>query len=384
MKNYDVVIIGGGVIGCCVAYNLSKMGLKNVLVIEKDYLSSGSTGRCGGGIRQQWGTEANCRLAMESVKIFEQLEEELGEDIEWHQGGYLLLAFTEEEEEQFKKNVALQQRVGVPVRLVTSQEAKEIVPALNVEGVRVASYCPTDGHANPSKVTIAYAKNAKKNGVDFLIGREVVDGIVDDEGGNKVVRGVVLDNGEKIYADKVLNAAGAFSREVGMMFGVEIPTTSYRHQILVTEPLERFFDPLIISFYHHVYFRQEKAGGVVMGYGDPKELPSTKVNSTFDFAKTMAHQILDLMPVLRDVRVVRQWAGSYNMSPDAQPILGTVDGVEGYYQAVGFSGHGFMLAPAVGRAMAEMMLGKDTFVDVSYLSVNRFKGGVDTSEVAVV
>src|SRR6056297_579565 len=166
MKNSaDVVIIGGGVQGCSIAYNLAKRGQKNIVILEKDTCANGSSGRCGAGIRQQFGTEMNCILARDSIKIFEQLSEELDYDIEFNQKGYLILAYTEKEVSQFKKNIQLQQRLGIDSRLVTPEEAREIVPPLDTKDVLAASYCPKDGNVNPMLTTFAYAEAAQRLGV---------------------------------------------------------------------------------------------------------------------------------------------------------------------------------------------------------------------------
>ncbi|HDM90372.1 MAG TPA: FAD-binding oxidoreductase [candidate division WOR-3 bacterium] len=379
-KGYEVVIVGGGIIGNAVAYYLAKEGQKDVLVIEKNYISSGSTGRCAGGIRQQWDSEANIRLAMGSVKIFEGLEDELGFPTEFYQGGYLLLAHTPEHMEWFKKRVELQRSLGLDVRLIDPKEAKDIVPYINTEGLLGATFCPTDGHANPFYVTFGYYKKAQELGVHYLIGKEVA-GI---EVRESRIRAVILSDGSRVEARNLVNAAGGHARDIARMAGIDIPVNPQRHEILVTEPIGHLFDPLIISFKQGIYFRQELNGGVLMGYGDPEEPWSYNVRSTSRFLFNMTKKVTEVMPILDQVRVLRQWAGLYAMTPDAQPIIGGVEEVEGYYQAVGFSGHGFMVGPKTSELLAELILTGKTSLSLEHLSHKRFKEGKGKIEKAVI
>jgi sarcosine oxidase subunit beta len=231
----DAVVIGGGVVGASIAYHLAKRGFGRIFLVERSYLASGSTGRCGAGVRQQWGTKLNCVLARESVRMFERMDDELEYDrsIEFKQGGYLLLAYTDREMNQFIKNVELERSLGIPASLLTPAEAKAIVPMLNASDVLCAAYCPTDGHANPFHVTYAYAHAAHRLGVKVMTFTEV-RGIVVEKG--KVVR--VHCNEFSIDTPVVVDAAGPHSGAVAAMAGLEIPFWAERHQILVTEPVE--------------------------------------------------------------------------------------------------------------------------------------------------
>ena len=377
----EVVIIGGGISGCATAYYLAKLGVTDIVVIEKDFLASGSTGRCGAGVRQQWGLKMNVLLSKESIKAYETLNEELdtGLDIEFKQEGYLMLAYTEKMVEQYKKNVALQKALGIEVELITSEEAKEIVPYLNTEGLLAATFCPTDGHINPFITTNSYAEAARRLGVRILTFTEVTG--IDVEKGRVVA---VETSKGKIFTNKVLNAAGGYSREVAAMAGVKLPTHPERHQILVTEAVAPVQGPMVISLHHGIYCQQAPHGSFIMGFGDPNELKEHVITSTWHFLEEMAAKILPLLPPLAELRVVRQWAGLYNMSPDAQPILGEVPQLQGFYNAVGFSGHGFMLGPVTGRLMAELISGRQPHMDISPLSLERFEKGELLREPSVV
>ena len=379
-KQANIVIIGGGVIGASIAYNLAEKGMQDIVVLEKNYIASGSTGSCGAGIRQQWGTKMNCLLSRKSMEIFENMNEILDtkRDIELKQGGYLLLAFSQKELDQFKENIKLQHKYDIPSQLLTVQEALDIVPQLNTEGITGAAFCPTDGHANPFRVNQAYVEAAERKGVKFYTYTEAKDIAVK----NGKIKKVVTDKGE-IATNRVVNAAGGFSKEVGQMAGIDIPTKSERHEILVTEQVNPILKPMVMSFSYNIYCQQTPDGSFVMGYGDPNEPASHNIKASWQFLEEMSKKATNLLPFLKKLRVIRQWAGLYNVTPDAQPILDESDEVEGYFMAVGFSGHGFMIAPMTGILMAEMITGEELSIDIE-LDLERFDHGRLILEPSVV
>jgi sarcosine oxidase subunit beta len=379
-RTADCVIIGGGVVGSSVAYYLAKRGMTDCVVIEADYLSSGATGRCGGGIRQQWSTEPNAKLAIESMALWEGLEDELERDIEFLQGGYLVLGYTDDDVRQFEANVELQTRLGLDVEVLSPSEIPgRAAPGLDTRDVRLATYCPSDGSANPFLTTLAYADAARRLGVEFElftpVGRVLVE--------NGRVTGVETARGT-VSAPVVVNAAGSHSLLLARTAGVELPITPSRREILVTEPVERFLDPMVISFSFGIYFRQTKHGAVIGGFADPAEPPGFNQTSSLDFLTTMSRKLSRLMPRLRTVKVVRQWAGLYDVTPDGQPLLGAVPGVAGFIQASGFSGHGFMIAPKVSSLLAQLITGEEPDLDIERLNVRRFADGTTAGERSVV
>ncbi len=380
IKRADIAIIGGGIIGCSIAYNLAKKGCKNVVLFEKNSLASGSTGRSGAGIRQQFGTKMNCILARESIKIFENLSQELDYDIELNQGGYLILAYTEKEVNQFKKNVALQQSLDINARFINVEEAKDIVPPLNTEGILAATFCPTDGHADPFKTNFAYAEAAQRLGAKIYTFTEVNE--IETEN-NKIVA-VNTEKG-KVLTPIVVNAAGGYSGVIGKMVGVDLPVYSQRHQILITEPVDPLFKPMLMSFSRNFYCQQTPYGSIIMGFGDPNEPKGDDVGSSWQFAREMAQKMTIVVPLLKEVSMIRQWAGLYNVSPDAQPILSEHPQVGGFYMAIGFSGHGFMLAPVTSKLMAELILAGRTALSIEdKLDIGRFERGELILEPSVV
>lgn len=377
----SVVIIGGGISGCSIAYNLALKGVKDIVVIEKEYLTSGSTGRCGAGVRMQWGTEMNCRLAKYSIEFYEKANEvlEYDGDIEFKQGGYLIVASTEKEDTQFKKNIALQNSLGIPSVYLSPKEAKKILPHMDESKIISATFCAKDGHLNPFHATQAYADAAARLGVKFMKYTKVTDIKVE----NGKIAGVQTDKGF-ISTPVVVNAAGGHSKLIGDMVGVDIPVYPERHQILVTEPVNPIQNPMFMSFSLNIYCQQTPHGSFIMGRGDANEPRDLRVTSSWHFLEEMAKDCCTLLPLLKDLRVVRQWAGLYCMSPDRQPIYGGANNVEGFYMATGYSGHGFMFGPVTGVVMAETILGEKHSLPIDKLGLDRFEKGELLFEPSVV
>jgi len=365
---YEVVIIGGGINGLGTAYHMGKKGFTDVLVLDKSFLGYGASGRNGGGIRQQWTSEENIKLALESRKMFERLDEELEEDLEFYQGGYLVLSFDEEEAEEFKDNVKLQNSLGVESEYLSPKEAKGIVPELDTSDVVAATFNQSDGTIYPFKVIHGYANRLEEMGIDVKEHTEVTDIVTEGQ----EIKKVKTEEGD-IKTDTVVNAAGGWSSMIAEMAGAEIPNEPVRHEIMVTEPYERFLDPMVISFKHGIYFSQSEHGNVVGGIGNPDEEPGLNQKSSLWFMKKFSDTLLDFIPKFSGVSMIRQWAGFYDVTPDAQPILGTVPEVERFYQVNGFSGHGFMVSPMVTKVTAELVLGEEPSMDIDRLRVERFE-----------
>jgi len=382
MKNSaEVVIIGAGISGCSIAYNLAKKGVKNIVVIEKNYICSGSTGRCGAGVRMQWGTEMNCKIGKKSIEFYEHANEilEYKRDVEFKQSGYLLIADTDKEIDQFKKNIEVQHACGIPSKMLSLEEAKEIVPYLNTNVLKGAAFCEKDGFLNPFHTTDAFYSAAKRLGVEFNTFTEVTNIKVEN---GKVV-GVDTNKGY-ISTNCVVNSTNGWSKGISEMVGVDVPVYSERHQILVTEPVEPLQGPMVMAFGLNLYVQQSPHGSFIMGRGDANEPRDLRMTSSWHFIEEMAKTVDDILPPISKLRVIRQWAGLYNMTPDKQPIYDKAENVEGFYMAVGFSGHGFMFGPITGVVMSEMILGEKPTIDVSMLNLNRFKTGNLLLEPSVV
>lgn len=380
MKNKaDVVIVGGGINGCSLAYQLAKKGLE-VVLLEKNYIASGATGRCGAGIRQQWSTKENVKLAMESVKIFERLSREFG-DIGFRQGGYLIAIHDDNEMKQAEKNVEMQRSLGLKVSIIDSDEITKIVPILDVEGMHAigATFCPTDGHADPFKTTFAYAREAVKNGAEILTHTEVK--AISKNNGR--INSVKTDNGE-IKTSFVVDAAGVWSKEIARMAGIEIPNVPYRKEILVTERIKPLFKAMVISFKDGIYFSQQDEGQILGGIPNPHERKGYLTMPTFSFLTHMAKTLTRYAPSLSYIRVLRHWTGFYDVSPDARPIIGEDSKVKGFIHCHGFSGHGFMLSPMVTKILTEYIADNKPSDFLESLSIERFKEKRIDKEVSVV
>lgn len=379
-KKADVVIIGGGINGCSLAYQLAKRNI-DVVLCEKRYFGAGATGRCGAGIRQQWSTRENTELAIKSVHIFEQLEQELGQEIGLRQGGYLIAVHDEKEMKKAEKNVEMQKMLGLDVKILTPDEILDVVPILNIKGMHAigATFCPTDGHADPFKTTFAYANAAMKYGAHLYKFTEVL-GISKK---NKKIVSVLTDKG-KIKTNVVVNAAGGWSKQIAEMVGIKLPNKPFRKEILVTERVKPMFKAMVISFKDGIYFSQQDEGQILGGIPIPNERSGYLTSPTFEFLQHMAKTLTRYAPPLKYVKVIRQWTGYYDVTPDARPILGEVDGLKGFIQCNGFSGHGFMLSPMVTKLLTEYISDGKTSEILENLNLRRFKGKKLVKEVSVV
>lgn len=348
----ETVIIGGGIMGLGIAYQLAKRGRSNVAVLESSYLASGASGRNGGGVRMQWSTEMNIQLMQQSIALCRDFASEMGINIWLRQGGYLFLARTPEERTRMERNVALQNRCGVPTRMLEPRELLRIVPELNLDGLLCGCFNPRDGVVFPWPFLWGYANRAVALGVKLHTYTKVV-GIDPLPGGGFLVH----TSKGNIRADRIINAAGAWSPQVAKLVGITLPNHPHRHEILSTEPLKPFLKPLVSLLSTGLYFSQSMRGEIVGGITVPDDSHGIQLGSRLLFLEKIAAELVALMPRLAGVKVVRQWAGPYDVSPDGYPILGTPDSVPGFYLACGFVGHGFMMAPVMANLYADLLCG---------------------------
>jgi sarcosine oxidase subunit beta len=375
----DVVIIGGGVMGLALAHNLAKRGCTDVVVLEKGYLCAGASGRNGGGVRMQWGTEANIELAKRSVELMKQFAGEMGINIWLRQGGYLFLAKSAAIAERLERNAQLHNRHGVRTEILAPDAARDLVPELTLKNVLLAAYHPEDGVIFPWPFMWGYAQAAEKRGVRVETFTEVT-GLVTSSG---LVREVQTDRGT-ISAKTVVLAAGAWSPKVAELAGVELPNQPHRHEILSTEPLKPFLGPLVSVLDTGLYFSQSMRGEIVGGMGDPREPVALEQGSTLRFLARFGRALTEQLPILGKVKVLRQWAGCYDVTPDNNPILGRTPGLENLLQMSGFVGHGFMMAPAVAERMAEWMVSGQDDELFNRFNLSRFSGGTLEREDMII
>jgi sarcosine oxidase subunit beta len=366
----EIVIVGAGIVGCSIAYHLALQGAGRIVVLEKDLICSGATGKSAGGIRQQFATEVNLRLSLASLEMFRRMKSELGVDPEFRQVGYLFMASTAAELAMFQRQAETQRRHGIPVQLVTPEDIRRLVPCVRVDDILGGAFCPTDGYAAPYEVTVGYAAAARRLGVKIQEKCEVTSIL---RNGARVT-GVQTPRGE-IQAPVVVNAAGPWGGMVGALAGVEVPVKPYRRQIFITRPLPAFRmePPLTIDYHRSWYFRGEMGGCLFSG---PKDEESTfNINVDWEHLAESVATAVARVPVLEQAEISRGWAGSYDISPDNNAILGAVPELPGFYLATGHSGHGFMHGPVTGRLMAELILTGTTTIDISPLALERFRTG---------
>jgi sarcosine oxidase subunit beta len=369
-KTAEIIIIGGGIIGASIAYHLAQKGAKGVVLLEKGMLGEGSTAKCAGGIRAQFSTEINIRFSLKSLKFWNRFEEITGVDLGFKKVGYLFLATTEEEWAVFQANADRQHQLGIPVELLSPQEIKYRWPFLKMDDLQGGTFCTWEGYAGPYEAVSGFAQGARRGSVKIHEGTEVL-GIHQKNGKIISVRTAQGD----IASPIVVNAAGPYAGEVGKMAGVEVPVLPYRRQLFFTAPFPWIPDsiPLVIDFHRAWYFRRESAGLLISG---PKDnFPSFNINVDYDAMVEVAENSIYRVPLMEKAELNRGWAGSYEISPDNHAILGEAPTCQGFFLANGFSGHGFQHSPAVGQVMAELILGEKPSIDISCLSVDRFRQG---------
>lgn len=358
----DLLIIGGGVMGLSIAYNLARLEAgkpgkpQTIAVIERSYLVAGASGRNGGGLRMQWGDAGNVALMRESIEICRGLAQELDINLWFRQGGYLFLARTESGERRLHRNVAIHEQVGVPTRLLAAREALELIPELDVSEVRVAAFNPEDGVVFPWPFVWGYAAQAVARGVTIRT-HTSVDGLEPLADGGFLAR---LSTGESVRAARVINATGAWSIGLNRALGIDLPNHPHRHEILSSEPLKPFLDPLVVDLETGLYFSQSTRGEIVTGITmpDPPGLPhadSVDLGSSLRFLANVSRALIRVLPVARHLKPLRQWSGPYDISPDGDAIVGPSPGHPNLIQVCGFTGHGFMMAPAVGQLIARWL-----------------------------
>jgi len=357
--------------GCALAYQLARRNV-DVILLERETLGSQSTGKCAGGVRQQFSMEANVRLQRMSVRMFEEFEQETGHPADFRQIGYLFVLTLPQHVEDFGHNMDMWHRVGLTeARWVDAAEASRMVPVLNVDDVLGCTYCPTDGIASPADVTMGYVSTARRLGAQLREGVEVVG--VDVTGGR--VRGVRTSEGE-IATRLLFNCAGAWSSSIGRMAGLEIPVLPYRRHVVATDTFSAVprNNPMTVDFQSSLYFHPE-GDGVLIGMSDRAEPPGYVTEVNWEFLEKMFEQAAIRAPALATAGVKTAWAGLYESTPDHQAILGPVPEVEGFWCAAGFSGHGFMQAPAAALLLAQLLLDKQSEIDISPFAFTRFAKG---------
>jgi len=380
-QSADIVIIGGGVMGASIVYHLASRGTRNLVLLEKEeFFGTGATGRCAGGVRYQFSTEINVKLSLKSLPMIERFKDEIGQDVNYRQCGYLLVATNEKDTAVFKHNVDMQNKLGVDTQLISGDEVRARLHMMQFDDALAGTFHHKDGLVDPNSVVVGYVNAAQKMGARAIKNTEVTG--IRVSGGK--VEGVETNTG-LIRTHMVVNAAGPWAGQVGQMAGVHIPIVPLRRQIFTTNPLKNIPDdfPFVIDFAQSLYFHRE-GDGLLIGMSNQNEKPGFDQNVDEDFELTNFEAAVTRMPLLEKASRASHWAGLYEVTPDAHPIYGETN-VGGFLVCAGFSGHGFMHGPVSGKLMSELILdGKFSAVDVSVLDLARFEQGRLIKEYNVV
>ena len=369
----QVVVIGGGVMGASTAYHLALRGVRDVVLLEsQSFFGQGATGKCAGGIRYQFSTAVNVRLSLLSLPMLARFEEETGQPIGLRYPGYMLLATTEDNVATFQRNVALQHSLGVPTEWLTGDEVRRRVPQLSAGDVLAATYNPGDGLADPNGVVAGYISAGRRLGVRAFNDAPVTG--IEVENGRAVAVTTPLG---RIACETVVNAAGPWAALIGDMAGVPLPIKPVRRQMLTTGPLPEVPPdfPFIIDFARSLYFHRE-GEGLLTGMSNPNQAPGFDESIDDDWELTHLEAAVERLPLLANARLQAHWAGLYEVTPDAHPIIGRVSNLENFVVVAGFSGHGFMHGPIAGLLVSEIILdGRAHTLDITELGYERFADG---------
>lgn len=373
-KTADVIIIGGGVVGCATAYYLAKAGVKNVIVLEASKsIGHGGSCRNGGGVRQSGRDVRELPYAMYGIKHFwPTLSEELGVDVEYTQKGNLRLGKTDAHLAKLKKLADNAKSVGLGVEMVDAKQVKEICPYLSDEIIG-ASWCPTDGHANPLTTTLGFYKRSLELGVSYYTDAAV-------ETLQKIhgkVRKVILKSGETFEAETIVLAAGYESRAIARGVGVDLPMTKLIDEMFVTEMQPHMFDIMLgtadADFYGHQAHHGSFVFGSECGYEEVTDMQDeSRLYTNSMTLSASCRAVMGYVPSLAGAKVVRTWCGWLDNAFDGVPFIGPCEDAEGLIAACGFTGHGFGTAPVVGYMLSQMVRGEETVVDLSALKPDRF------------
>lgn len=376
MKKADVVVIGAGINGCTSAYQLIKDGVKNVLLIEKGFVASGPTGLSSGIIRQHYTVKTLAEMARDSLAIFKDFEREIGGDAGFVQTGVVFFC-GEKNRKPFEKSVAMHQTLGIRERILSPEELKELEPSLHTDDIGCGAYEPDGGYADPAMTANSYSLAAREAGLEVMTDTEVVGLKMK---GDRIF-GVQTDKGE-ISTETVVNAAGPWGSRIAAMVGVEIPIKASRHPVvnMLRPPEWRTLTPVWIDMVNGWYFKPEGRDALMVGSIQPEtaeqeaDVDNSSEVTDYEEAAEFSSWALARFPVMAEGQVQGGWAGLYDVTPDWQPVIDQIPEVRGFFCAVGFSGHGFKLGPAVGKIVSELVReGRCTSYDTAVFEYDRFR-----------
>ncbi|MBM3719685.1 MAG: FAD-binding oxidoreductase [Actinobacteria bacterium] len=378
----EVVVIGGGVVGASIAFHLAEASV-DVALIEKSELGAGSTSKAAGGLRTIFSDDLNIEIALRSIEAYRNFSARPGHEVDFKVHGYLILISREDDLENFRRIVERQNAFGIPSRIISPEEAGEINPMISTEGLIAALHSPADAQCSPEGAVMGYAQGARKLGAKILQGEGVM-GI--DQEANSIT--AVHTASRKISTSTVVIAAGVWSPEIGEMIGLDIPVKPYKREIVITDSLGSHWSgmpdslPMTIDFSSTLSWRPE-GGALLIGFSDERVPAGFDTTRDPRYIEKLAELALHRIPITNQLGIGKGWAGLYDTSPDNNALLGEANSPNRVLYATGFSGHGVMQAPAVGEIIRDLYLGQEPFVDISPLSVDRFKEARARRESAV-
>lgn len=354
-NHFDVIVIGAGSIGTPAAYYFSTSGFRTLVIDQKASVGQGSNKHAIGGIRATHSDPAKINLCQRSIQVFSSWKEKYGDDIEWFQGGYCFVAYHQDEADMLKQLLEKQKAYQLNIDWHDQIDLLKLVPDLNPQGLLGGTFSPEDGNASPLLAIHAFYQHAKNSGTLFKFNEKVVKILTNSQ---KVV-GVETSH-ERFFAENVVICAGAWSNELGKSIGLNIPVTPDSHEAAITEPVERFLNPMIVDIHpmpgsSNYYFYQHYTGQIVFCITPSPNFWGFDTRETSAFLPMIAKRIINIMPRLKNIRVRRTWRGLYPMTPDGFPLIGKSDDFEGLCLATGMCGQGFMLGPGVGELLVRLL-----------------------------
>ena len=379
-NTYDIIIIGAGSVGVPTAYFLAKAGFK-ILVLENfPSVGQASNKHAIGGIRATHSDQAKIHLGNQSLNVFSTWKQTIGDDIEWHQGGYSFIAYDEKNALVLKDLIHWQQDYGLNISWLEKDQLLEHIPNINPVNLIGGSLSPEDGSASPLKSAFAFHKRAVEIGAEFHFKEPVIEFISNDH----QVFGVKTTYAE-YYSQWVINAAGGWAKDLSKKIGLEVLVEPDSHEAAITEPVTRLFHPMIVDMRkqpgsENFYFYQHLTGKIIFCMTPAPPILGNHTIASSDFLPRAAKRLVEIMPILKDIRVRRVWRGTYPMTPDGSPILGMIEGLEGFILAVGMCGQGFMFGPGIGQVLTHLLLNELDEQDKIILEKLSYHRDYDTVE----
>jgi sarcosine oxidase, subunit beta len=375
MKTANVVVIGGGINGCCTAHSLAKRGVRNVLLVEKGHIASGPTGRSSGVIRQHYTHETLASMARDSIQVWNEFDERIGGDAGFVRCGVVFFA-SEKQTQSLRSTAEMMRRIGIRTAVMSRGELVKMEPMLFADDIECGVYEPDGGYADPALAANSFAEAAKRLGVEVMQRTTVLGLRIEHD----AIRAVVTDHGE-ISTDCVVNVAGPWGPEIAAMAGVHIPIVPSNHPVVILERPASWSGatPCWGDLINGWYFKPEKSAGIMVGSiqdirdDGPRDMEDFPTKPSYAEIEDHSAGILKRFPIMKNGLAHGGWCGVYDVTPDWQPVIDKIGEVQGFYCAVGFSGHGFKIAPAVGQVVSELVLdGGCSAYDIHMFRCGRF------------